>query len=99
VIPVDRELRALHNAILGMDYRSEKQSAFFDEKFGAKYLFRKTGMRPHPMNSAAKILWFMRERPRIAEKTWKYMTYGDYILSLGTAEVISAGSKEYTPKI
>jgi xylulokinase len=82
VIPVDRNLRPLYNAVLGMDYRPVKQSAFFEEKFGAKYLYRKTGMRPHPMNSAAKILWFMEEMPRVAEKTWKYMTYADYMLSL-----------------
>jgi xylulokinase len=34
------------------------------------------------MNSAAKILWFIQEMPHIAEKTWKYMTYADYFLSL-----------------
>jgi xylulokinase len=82
IIPVDRNLRPLHRALLGMDYRSEKQSRLFDEKFGGRYLFGKTGMRPHPMNSAAKILWFIQERPEIAEKTWKYMTYADYLLSL-----------------
>jgi xylulokinase len=86
VIPVDRNLRPLHNAVLGMDYRSKKQSAFLGEKFGERYLYQKTGMRPHPMNSASKILWFIEERPRIAEKTWKYMTYADYIISLLGAE-------------
>jgi xylulokinase len=82
IIPVDRNLKPLHNALLGMDYRSEKQSRILEEKFGGRYLFQKTGMRPHPMNSAGKILWFMQEKPEIAEKTWKYMTYADYILSL-----------------
>jgi sugar (pentulose or hexulose) kinase len=86
VIPVDRNLKPLHNAVLGMDYRSKKQSAFLAEKFGEKYLYQKTGMRPHPMNSAAKILWFIEERPHVARKTWKYMTYADYMISLLGAE-------------
>ncbi|MDR0601629.1 MAG: hypothetical protein LBG42_04545 [Treponema sp.] len=82
VIPVDRNLKPLYNALLGMDYRTEEESRFLEEKFGARYLFEKTGMRPHPMNSAAKILYFTRKTPRVAEKTWKYMTYADYFLSL-----------------
>lgn len=89
VIPVDVNIKPLYNAILGMDYRSERQSCFFSERFGDKKLFRLTGMRPHPMNSAIKILWLMEEKPEIAERTWKFMTYSDFILSkLGADEPV-----------
>jgi xylulokinase len=89
IIPVDKDLHPLYHALLGMDYRSEPQSRFFCERLGDKFLFQKTGMRPHPMNSAAKILWFVQEKPEIMTKIWKFMTYEDYILcKLGADEPV-----------
>ena len=57
VIPVDSKIRPLHNAILGMDYRSVKEAVSCSELIGERELFNLTGMRPHPITSLAKILW------------------------------------------
>lgn len=89
VIPVDKKLNPLFPALLGMDYRSLPQTRRCEESFGAQELFKQTGMRPHPMNSLTKILWLKEERPDIFGKTWKFMTYADFLLGkLGAEPVI-----------
>lgn len=88
VIPVDRYITPLHNALLGMDYRSVKQGEQCSRLIGERELFNITGMRPHPMNSLTKILWFKEYLPDIFNKTFKFMTYADYILSKLGAEPI-----------
>jgi xylulokinase len=89
VIPVDRRGNAIYNAILGMDYRSTEQAERCGELFGARALFDRTGMRPHPIDSIVKILWIKETLPDVYRETWKIMTYADYIMSkLGAEPVI-----------
>ena len=88
VIPVDKNIKALHHSLLGMDYRTVKQAQDFAQQFGDRALFNRTGMRPHPMNSLTKIIWFKENRPDIYERTFKFMTYGDFILSKLGAEPV-----------
>jgi len=81
VIPVDSKIRPLHNAILGMDYRSTKEAQFCSELIGERELFNITGMRPHPITSLTKILWFKENTKDIYKETYKFMTYVDFISS------------------
>ncbi|RGZ01572.1 FGGY family carbohydrate kinase [Clostridium sp. AM58-1XD] len=90
VIPVGERGQALLPAILGMDNRSIPQAEFCAGRFGAYQLFEKTGMRPHAINSAVKIMWIQEERPDIAEKTVKYLTYDSFLLKrLGSDEYVT----------
>jgi xylulokinase len=88
IIPVDRDLRPVHPAILGMDYRSEPQARRCEEKLGGRELFRLTGMRPHPMNSLCKILWLRENAPEAFAGAWKIMTYADYMIGLLTGHPV-----------
>ena len=92
VIPVDREINPLHNALLGMDYRSDICAAHCAELFGDRYLFETTGMRPHPMNSLTKILWLKENAADVFDRTYKFMTYADYI----TAKLGAEPTIDYT---
>lgn len=80
VIPIGRDGLPLHSFLLGMDYRSAPQAEHCADHFGAEFLFSHTGMRPHPMNSLTKIMWFAQERPQLHEAAAKYMTYADFFL-------------------
>lgn len=80
IIPVDKDYMPLHNAILGMDYRSRDFALRCSEIFGEKELFKMTGMRPHPMNSLTKLLWFRDSFPDLFSRVFKIMTYSDFIL-------------------
>jgi len=89
IIPVDKNIHAVNHAILGMDYRSAMQAEQCSERFGARALFDATGMRPHPMNSAIKLLWLKAQRQDVYQHAWKIMTYADFILAkLGAEPVI-----------
>jgi xylulokinase len=80
VIPVGRDLAPLHNAVLGMDYRCAPQAELCAERFGARALFDRTGMRPHPITSLSKILWLKDERPQAYSSAWRIFTYEELIL-------------------
>ena len=89
VIPVDKEYCPLHPAILGMDYRTVEEAKQCSDLFGDRALYQETGMRPHPMNSLTKILWLKQHKPEIYEKTYRFVTYADFLLGkLGVDGVI-----------
>lgn len=80
IIPVDVEHRAVYPAILGMDYRSRPQAEAAESRLGGYELFRRTGMRPHPMNSLVKMIWLKEERPEAFRRAAKICTYADFIM-------------------
>ena len=88
VIPVDREFCPLHRAILGMDYRAQRQARECEEKCGAFPLFQQTGMRSHPMTSLTKILLLRDLAPDVFARAWKFVTYADFILGKLGAEAV-----------
>ena len=85
-IPVDKNFNPLSKALLGMDYRSAPQAERFAEKLGNIDLFKKTGMRSHPLNAAVKTAWLKETSPNIYEKAHKIVTYADFILGKLGAE-------------
>lgn len=88
ILPVSEQLVPLHNAILGMDYRSAPQAGLCAERFGDRALFDRTGMRPHPMNSLVKMLWLRETAPDAWNRSWKVMTYADFVTAKLCGEAI-----------
>lgn len=80
LILLDREERVLAPVQLGMDYRAHAQVERLVRRWGARVLFEKTGMPPHPLNFFPKLMWVAENRPDILEKTWKAVTYADYMM-------------------
>ena len=95
VTAVDTSLRPLIPFLLGMDYRCASQAAAFASEYGEEYLFRHTGMSPHPMNTICKIRYIYENMPDIAANTYKFMTYSDFLLSKLGAD---SPSIDYTQK-
>jgi xylulokinase len=79
-VPVDSAGRHLYNFIVTFDERTEEQCRWWERSFGRSRLFRITGMPLHPMYSINKMMWFLRRRPRIFERTWKFLCMEDYVL-------------------
>ena len=89
IVSVDSASNPTGPVILGMDYRSKAQSDAFARESGSHAIFSLTGMTPHPMNSLCKIRYVTECHPDIARKTFRYMTYADYILyHLGSDEPV-----------
>ena len=89
VIAVDESFKPVAPVQLGMDYRCQAESEAFAREFGEAWLFEKTGMRPHPLNSLCKIRNFVQATPEVDRRAARYMTYSDYMLSrLGADEPV-----------
>jgi len=80
MIPVDSKGNKLHNAILGMDYRSFNEVNEFTKRYGREEIYKITGMPSHPINFFSKILWFLKNEKEKTRKVFKYLTYEDYFL-------------------
>jgi xylulokinase len=88
IIPVQKDFHALHPAVLGMDYRSQRQARECAEKCGDFELFQRTGMRAHPINSLTKVLLLRELAPAVFAQTWKFVTYADFVLGKLGAEAV-----------
>lgn len=54
---VEEEGRVLAPSMLYTDPRGEEECGWLKETFGEEFLTLRTGVKPHPMYSIAKILW------------------------------------------
>ncbi|MDR1600229.1 MAG: hypothetical protein LBS11_10245 [Oscillospiraceae bacterium] len=86
VVPVDGNGQALSLFHLGMDYRCQPHAEAFANEFGGYELFRRTGMRPHAINTLCKIRCIRETMPEIRQNAAAYRTYTDYLLALLGAE-------------
>ncbi|MFR0986127.1 MAG: FGGY family carbohydrate kinase [Frisingicoccus sp.] len=78
-VPVDREGKALFDAILyGIDSRSQGEIEWALKKYGkdAEKIF---GHMPCSSDVAPKIMWFKNHHPDIWEKAYKFLTASSYL--------------------
>lgn len=81
VVPVDTDGYAMRPMILGMDTRTDEQNQWLQEKLGSKYLFEKTGMPIHTINTLPKLLWLKTHEPVLWEEAPKFLLYEDFIIN------------------
>ena len=80
IMPVDKNFQPLRDAILGMDYRAAAQTQEILRHMPALEVYDRTGFVPHPMASLPTILWIRQQEPELTPKTWRYVTFTEYIL-------------------
>ena len=87
VMPVDGDYRPLRDAILGMDYRADEETKLLTGAVPAQRSYDITGFPPHPMGSLPTILWMRRHEPELIPRTYKYVTFTEYVMKrLGAGE-------------
>lgn len=78
VIPVDKNMNPLCNAIMWQDKRTnyicEAMEGLNDKVFSL------CGSRINPVFSGSKMTWIREDRPEIYEKTYKFMVIPDYLI-------------------
>ena len=79
LVPVDRQYRPLHPAIVWSDNRCERQRRAFAEAFGPDYIYQKTGWHLSAGLNAMQIAWLRENRPELFEKTAMFLSVPDYI--------------------
>lgn len=77
VIPVDKDMRPLCNAIMWQDKRVEPLCRELEKENG--WVFKRCGSRINPVFSGTKMAWLRRERPDIYKKAYKLLVVPDYL--------------------
>lgn len=86
LIPVDRDLRPLRNAIVWSDVRCFEQSRAFAKAYGESYLYEKTGWPTCDGLCAMQIAWLRQNEPETFAATDRFLSVPDYIAARLTGE-------------
>ena len=76
---LDRDGKALCNAMISGDSRATENIAEFTEKFGREKLYRITGHTPSGMFSLGKILWIKENKPEVFAETAHIFCFEDLL--------------------
>jgi xylulokinase len=80
-IPIDKNGKALRNAIVWLDERASDQAKRLSERFNARRFYRETGLPElNGFTPIAKLLWLKENEPEVYQSTWKFLLLEDYIL-------------------
>ncbi|MBR4888040.1 MAG: hypothetical protein IKU17_02735 [Clostridia bacterium] len=78
VIPVDRSVQPLCNAIMWQDKRTNAICAELEKENDR--IFSLCGSRVNPVFSGSKMTWLRENRPEIYEKTYKFIVIPDLLI-------------------
>jgi len=76
---IDKEGKALCNALISSDIRANEMIGIWTEKFGEEKLYQITGHTPHPMFSLFKLLWIKKNSPEIWANTHRILCFEDLL--------------------
>ena len=89
IVPVDKNLNPLCNAISWLDVRPEKQCEQIEQDFGFREMFTHTGKQINPCYSLPKILWLRDELPEVYAQTWKFLMPMDFLIGKLTGRCVT----------
>jgi xylulokinase len=76
---VDKDGKALCNALVSSDIRANDLIGSWTEEFGEEKLYKITGHTPHPMFSLFKLLWIRKNDPGIWERASRILCFEDLL--------------------
>ena len=88
VMPVDADGKPLRPVILGMDTRTTAENQWLAERFGAEWLFERTGMPMHTVNTLPKLLWIQRHEPDLWRQAHQFLLYEDFFVRRFTGSAV-----------
>lgn len=83
---VDRNGKALHEAMIYCDQRSEVQEHQLIKSLGMEKIYKITGHRPSASYSLEKLMWIRDNQPEIFAGSYKVLQAKDYMNFLLTGE-------------
>ena len=90
LIPVDREGRALRDAIVWLDDRAQEEAEEIGSRFTPEEMYHTTGQPDVLPNwPACKILWIKRKEPQVFRDTHKFLLLEDYLVLRLTGRAVS----------
>ncbi len=88
VMPVDADGNPMRPVILGMDTRTTAENEWLDERFGGDWLFERTGMPLHTVNTLPKLLWLQRHEPDLWREAEQFLLYEDFFIRRFTGQAV-----------
>jgi len=80
-LPLDERCRPVYPAIESIDKRDNAYKsyvAWFEERFGAEAIFKRTSYPLSAISPAIKLLWLREHRPEAFKRMHKYVTFQDF---------------------
>ncbi|MFW6007515.1 MAG: FGGY-family carbohydrate kinase [Bacillota bacterium] len=89
-VPLDSKGNVLYNSIMYIDKRGEEEIKQLKQNLNEKEVLQITGTSIHPMYTLGKLMWLKKHKPKVYNKTRKFLLYADFILyKLGGEPVIN----------
>ena len=93
LIPVDKNINPLSNAIVWLDSRANDEGKFIAAGFTSETFYAKTGIpEVNGYTPIAKLLWFKKNYREIYEKTCKFLLLEDFLIAKLTGVFVSSPS-------
>jgi xylulokinase len=88
VVPVDRALRALREAVIWLDRRATAEAAELVDRVGRRELFELTGLNCNATHTAPKMMWLRDHEPELYRESRWLPAVGGYLVGWLTGEVV-----------
>ena len=90
MIPVDKNGKALRNAIVWLDARAGKETEYISRKFSNDDVYQKTGL-PELTGACpvSKVLWIKDNEPEVYGNTYKFLLLEDYLVMKLSGKFVS----------
>ncbi len=89
VVPVDRFIKPLRNAISWLDVRCEEETAQLKRELGSDNVFLLTGKRISAGYTLPKLMWMQKHEPQIYASAWKFLMPMDFLIARFTGNCIT----------
>ncbi len=92
VLPVDRDGKPLHPALIWMDRRSLSEIEILKETLGEERNYEINGNVLDSYFNVSELLWMVKHRPEVMDKCYRLLQVSTYIVMKLTGEFIIDGS-------
>ena len=89
LVPVNKNVEPLYNAISWLDMRAHEQVNKIDTDFGADFIFKHTGKSLLGAYTLPKLIWVKENLPEIYESAHKFLMPLDYLTAKFTGRFVT----------
>jgi xylulokinase len=87
VVPIDKDLQPLRDAIIWLDRRAAEQAELLRNSVGVQETFTRTGLNIDASHTGPKIMWLARHEPEVFARTASMPSVGGYLLAWMTGVI------------
>lgn len=87
VVPIDKNLRPLRDAIIWLDRRAADQAEFLRQSMGVEETFTRTGLNIDASHTGPKIMWLAQHEPEVFARAISMPSVGGYLLAWMTGVI------------